>query len=141
MVTRSDVEFPAEDGIMLRGWLFTPAAAGKHPAISMCHGFAAVKEHGLEPFARAFAQAGFVVLVHDHRNFGASDGAPRHNIDPMVQVADWRVALSNLAARPEVDPEAWHLGQQLQRWPCADPGRDRPAGEMRGVAGADHQRL
>lgn len=103
MVSRSDVEFQAEDGVTLRGWLFTPATPGKHPAISMCHGFAAVKEHGLEPFARAFAQAGFVVLVHDHRNFGASDGAPRHDIDPMVQVADWRVALSYLAARPEVD--------------------------------------
>lgn len=105
MVTRSDVEFQAEDGVTLRGWLFTPAAPGKHPAISMCHGFAAVKEHGLKPFARAFAQAGFVVLVHDHRNFGASDGTPRHDIDPWAQIADWRLALGYLAARPEVDPD------------------------------------
>ena len=40
----------------------------------MAHGFAGVKEHGLERFARLFADAGFVVLVHDHRGFGASDG-------------------------------------------------------------------
>lgn len=104
MVTKRDIEFPAKDGVMLRSWLFTPAAPGKHPAISMCHGFAAVKEHGLERFARAFAQAGFVVLVHDHRNFGASDGTPRHDIEPMVQIADWGVALGYLDARPEVDP-------------------------------------
>nr|WP_249221576.1 alpha/beta fold hydrolase [Cupriavidus sp. KK10] len=70
----------------------------------MCHGFAAVKEHGLEPFARAFAQAGFVVLVHDHRNFGASDGEPRQDVAPML-IADWRVALGYLAARPEADPD------------------------------------
>ncbi|MGH8785245.1 MAG: alpha/beta hydrolase [Cupriavidus necator] len=105
MVTRSEVEFQAEDGVILRGWLFTPDVGGRRPAISMCHGFAAVKEHGLEPFARVFARAGFVVLVHDHRNFGASDGAPRHDIDPWAQLADWRVALGYLAARPEVDPD------------------------------------
>jgi hypothetical protein len=34
---------------------------------------AGVKEHGMERFARAFAEAGFVVLVHDYRHFGARD--------------------------------------------------------------------
>jgi fermentation-respiration switch protein FrsA (DUF1100 family) len=29
----------------------------------MAHGYAGVKEHGLERFAKAFAEAGFVVLV------------------------------------------------------------------------------
>jgi hypothetical protein len=48
----------------------------------MAHGYAEVKEHGLEPFARAFAEDGFVVLVHDHRTFGASDGDPRQDVDP-----------------------------------------------------------
>jgi uncharacterized protein len=69
----------------------------------MCHGFAAVKEHALERFAQAFADAGFVVLVHDHRNFGASGGMPRHDIDPALQLADWRRALTYLEGRPEVD--------------------------------------
>jgi hypothetical protein len=41
-----------------------------------------VKEHGLDRFASAFAEAGFVVTVHDHRGFGASDGLPRQDIDP-----------------------------------------------------------
>jgi hypothetical protein len=53
-----------------------------------------VKEHGLERFARAFADAGFVVLLHDHRNFGLSDGAIRQDIDPWRQIADWRRAIS-----------------------------------------------
>ena len=70
----------------------------------MAHGYAAAKEHRLERFARAFAEAGFVVLVHDHRNFGASDGAVRHDIDPWRQIADWRRAISFLEALPEVDP-------------------------------------
>jgi hypothetical protein len=100
-----DVEFEGERGVTLRGWLFVPEGAGRKPAISMCHGFAAVKEHGLEPFAQAFAKAGFVVLVHDHRTFGASDGLPRNDVDPWAQIADWRRAISYLEARPEVDAE------------------------------------
>jgi fermentation-respiration switch protein FrsA (DUF1100 family) len=71
----------------------------------MAHGFAGVKEHGLERFARFFADAGFVVLVHDHRGFGASDGTPRYDIDPWTQIADWRRAISFLEAQPSVDPE------------------------------------
>jgi len=72
MVHRMDVEFPVEGGVTLRGWLFLPDGAGPHPGISMAHGFAGMKEHGLERFARLFADAGFVVLVHDYRGFGSS---------------------------------------------------------------------
>jgi fermentation-respiration switch protein FrsA (DUF1100 family) len=90
--------------VTLRGWLFVPDDAGPHPAITMAHGFAGVKEHGLERFARAFADAGFIVLVHDHRGFGASDGSPRYDIDPWVQIADWRRAISFLESQPFVDP-------------------------------------
>ena len=104
MVQQQDVEFAAEGGVTLRGWLFVPNGPGPHPAITMAHGFAGVKEHGLERFARAFAAAGFVVLVHDHRGFGASDGSPRYDIDPWVQIADWRRAISFLESRPFVDP-------------------------------------
>ena len=105
MVERRDVEFEVEGGDRLRGWLFTPEVGTLScPTISMAHGYAGVKEHGLERFASAFAEAGFVVLVHDHRNFGASDGALRHDIDPWRQIADWRRAISFLESLPEVDP-------------------------------------
>ncbi|QRY46074.1 alpha/beta hydrolase [Mycolicibacterium boenickei] len=105
MVTRDDIEFPAEGGVTLRGWLFQPEGPGPHPGITMAHGFAGVKEHGLERFARLFADAGFVVLVHDHRGFGASDGQPRFDVDPWVQIADWRRAISFLESHPAVDPD------------------------------------
>jgi fermentation-respiration switch protein FrsA (DUF1100 family) len=104
MIRKLDVRFPVDEGIELGAWLFQPDAPGTHPAITMAHGFAGIKEHGLERFARAFAAAGFVVLVHDHRNFGTSDGEPRNDVDPWRQIADWRRAISYLEARPEVDP-------------------------------------
>ena len=104
MVRRRDVEFAAEGGVTLRGWLFAPDGSGPHPAITMAHGFAGVKEHGLERFARVFAAAGCVVLVHDHRGFGTSGGSPRYDIDPWVQIADWRRAISYLESQPFVDP-------------------------------------
>ncbi|ANB72386.1 peptidase S15 [Paraburkholderia phytofirmans OLGA172] len=104
MTTRLDVEFEVEGNERLRAWLFVPDGATEpRPAISMAHGYAGVREHGLEPFARAFADAGFVVLLHDHRNFGASDGAVRQDVDPWRQIADWRRAISYLEERPEVD--------------------------------------
>ena len=105
MVQKQDVEFAAENDVILRGWLFVPDGPGPHPAVTMAHGFAGVKEHGLERFARVFAAAGFVVLVHDHRGFGASDGSPRYDIDPWVQIADWRRAISFLESQPSVDPD------------------------------------
>jgi uncharacterized protein len=112
MVQRHDVEFPAEGGLTLRGWLFVPGGPATQPAITMAHGFAGVKEHGLERFGQAFTDAGFVVLVHDHRGFGASDGAPRFGIDPWVQIADWRRAISFLESHPDVDAD------RIGLWGC-----------------------
>jgi len=99
-----DVTIPAEGGIELGAWLFLPEGDGIRPAITMAHGFGGSREHGLERFAQAFAAAGFVVLVHDHRNFGMSGGDLRGDIDPWQQIADWRRAISYLESRPEVDP-------------------------------------
>ena len=104
MISKLDVRVPAEGGIGLGAWLFLPKGDGAHPAITMAHGFAGTREHGLERFARAFATAGFVVLVHDHRNFGTSGGDLRGDVDPWVQIRDWRRAISYLEVRPEVDP-------------------------------------
>jgi dienelactone hydrolase len=100
-----DVRIPAEGGVELGAWLFKPVGQGPHPAITMAHGFAGSKEHGLERFARAFAAAGFVVLVHDHRGFGTSGGELGADIDPWRQIADWRRVISYLESRTEVDSE------------------------------------
>lgn len=105
MNSKRNVEFLAEGGTKLRGWLFVPSNAGTtpSPAITMAHGYAGVKEQGIEPFAKAFVDAGFVVLLHDHRGFGESGGDIRHDIDPWQQIADWRYAISYLESLPEVD--------------------------------------
>ena len=101
---KQEVRFPAEGGIALSAWLFVPEHAnGRLPAITMAHGYAGTKYHGLEPMAEAFAAAGFAVLLHDHRGFGESGGEPRNDVNPWQQITDWRRALSYLQDRPEVD--------------------------------------
>ena len=99
MTSRRDIEFPAEDGTVLRGWLYEPEGGGPSPTVVMAHGFSAVKEMYLDDFAAAFADAGLAALVYDHRNLGASDGTPRGDIDPRQQIDDYRT--------PSRSPPPW----------------------------------
>jgi fermentation-respiration switch protein FrsA (DUF1100 family) len=69
----------------------------------MAHGFSAVKEMYLDHFVEAFAQAGLASLVFDNRNFGASDGEPRQEIDPWQQVRDYRDAITYAETLPNTD--------------------------------------
>lgn len=69
----------------------------------MAHGFSAVKEMYLDRFAEVFAAAGLGALVFDNRNFGASDGNPRQEIDPWQQVRDYRHAITWLRRQPQID--------------------------------------
>jgi fermentation-respiration switch protein FrsA (DUF1100 family) len=102
---RKDIAFRTQDGLTLRGWHSVPdGLAGKAPVIVMAHGFSAVKEMYLDRFAEAFAAAGLGVLVFDNRNFGASDGEPRQEIDPWQQVRDYRDAITFAETLPETDP-------------------------------------
>lgn len=102
---RRDIAFNAE-GTTLRGWLYLPDnARGPVPTIVMAHGFSAVKEMYLDKFAEAFAAAGLGALVYDNRNFGASDGEPRQEIDPWAQVRDYRHAITYARTLPEVEHE------------------------------------
>ena len=141
MVQKQDVEFAAEDDVILRSWLFVPDGPGPHPAITMAHGFAGVKEHGLERFAQVFAAAGFVVLVHDHRGFGASGGSPRYDIDPWVQIADWRRAISFLESQPFVDPDRIGLWGSSYAGGHAIVLGATTGGWRGGRPGAHHQRV
>jgi fermentation-respiration switch protein FrsA (DUF1100 family) len=101
---RQDIEFDAA-GVTLRGWLYLPdAATTPVPTVVMAHGFSAVKEMYLDSFAGAFSAAGLGALVFDNRNFGASDGEPRQEIDPWAQVRDYRDAITYAQTRSEVDP-------------------------------------
>ena len=104
MWRREDVRFRADGDIDLSAWLFVPEPhSGSLPGITMAHGYAGTKYHRLEPIAEAFADSGFVVMVHDHRGFGDSGGAPRQDVDPWQQITDWRRAISYLQDRTEVD--------------------------------------
>jgi len=103
-MARRDIEFDAE-GVTLRGWFYdADGASGAAPTVVMAHGFSAVKEMYLDRFAEAFAAAGLNALVFDNRNFGASDGEPRQEIDPVQQVRDYRHAITYASTLDEVDP-------------------------------------
>lgn len=99
---RRDVEVPGAGGVTLRGWWYEPAAAGPHPAVVMAHGFSATKGMGLPRYAEVLRDAGFAVLVYDHRGLGDSDGE-RQVINPWAQARDLRRALDWVAARTDVD--------------------------------------
>ena len=101
---RNDIEFKTEDGVTLRGWLYLPDAHKEPaPTVVMAHGYSAVKENYLDCFAEVFAAAGLGALVFDNRNFGASDGEPRQEIDPWRQVRDYRDAITYASSLPAVD--------------------------------------
>jgi fermentation-respiration switch protein FrsA (DUF1100 family) len=102
---RADIQFDA-NGVTLRGWLYTPDGTSRPaPTVVMSHGFSAVKEMYLDRFAEAFARAGLASLVYDNRNFGASDGEPRQEIDPWAQARDYRSAITYATTLPELDSE------------------------------------
>ncbi|MGB0212975.1 alpha/beta hydrolase [Algiphilus sp.] len=101
---RRDIEFATSDGVTLRGWLITPEqGGGPFPCVVMAHGFSAVKELFLDRYAEIFAAAGLACVVYDHRNFGASDGAPRLEADPWLQVQGYRDAITFASLQPEID--------------------------------------
>jgi uncharacterized protein len=102
---REDIAFKTTDGTTLRGWYYVPAGSGRHPTVVMAHGFSAVKEMYLDKFAEAFAAAGFASVVYDNRNFGASDGEPRQEIDPWLQVRDYSDAITFARTLEQTDPE------------------------------------
>jgi hypothetical protein len=103
---RVDVEFPAEDGVILRGWHYAPEGVdGPAPLVVMSHGFSAVKEMHLDDFAAHFSAGGLGVLVYDNRNLGASDGEPRGELDPWQQIRDLRTAITWAQGQPWTDPE------------------------------------
>jgi uncharacterized protein len=100
---RRDIEINAE-GCRLRGWLYLPdRASGSIPAIVMAHGFSAVKEMYLDRYAEVFSAARVAALVFDNRNFGASEGEPRQEIDPWQQVRDFRHVITWISQQPGID--------------------------------------
>lgn len=86
MLTETPIAFDS-GGVTLRGYLLTSTGATvRRPAVIMAHGTSAtIKMVALE-YARAYAGAGFAVVIYDHRNFGSSEGEPRQEINPWDSV-------------------------------------------------------
>ena len=96
------VQFESE-GATLRGRLYRPANASTDaPAIVMAHGFGALAVW-LTDLAVDLAEAGFAVLLFDHRNFGESDGEPRFGFDTLLQIRGYRDAITFLEKQPGID--------------------------------------
>lgn len=99
----TDVEIVA-DGLRLAGHLRVPSGAdGPLPALVFTGPFTGVKEQVTGHYAERLTEAGFVTLVFDHRNFGASDGPVPQHEDSAGKLADLRAATSALAAIDVVD--------------------------------------
>ncbi|RME82519.1 MAG: acetylxylan esterase, partial [Caldilineae bacterium] len=98
------VEFPSE-GVTLRGYFHThPGGSRPSPVVIMAHGFSAtVQGMVADRYAKVFFEAGFAVLLYDHRNFGISDGEPRQQINRWVQAMGYRDAIDFVATLPEID--------------------------------------
>jgi pimeloyl-ACP methyl ester carboxylesterase len=91
------------DGAALKGRLYRPLGSRHLPVVVMAHGFSATITMTADRYAEVFHQAGFAVLLYDHRNFGISDGSPRQQINPWLQARGYRDAMTFVATLPGID--------------------------------------
>lgn len=96
------VEFQSEQAT-LRGLLFRPDAAAQTPVVIMAHGTSATVHMVADEYAEVFCRNGLAVLLYDHRNFGASDGEPRQEINPWVQCRGYRDAIDFVQTLDGID--------------------------------------
>jgi pimeloyl-ACP methyl ester carboxylesterase len=109
MATPEDVRIPSH-GEQLAAYLYMPeympeSAQGALPCVVMAHGFSATRDDGLPPYAEAFRDAGFAVVLFDYRHFGASSGEPRQLLDIGRQHEDYHAAVAWARQRQEVDAD------------------------------------
>lgn len=98
-VRRSD-QVMAVDGVRLDTSYFTPAGAGRHPAVLLAHGFGGSKDD-MRRQAEDLARDGYAVLTWSARGFGGSTGKIGLN-DPKGEVADVSRLIDWLAGQPQV---------------------------------------
>ncbi|KAK6207700.1 hypothetical protein QIS74_12781 [Colletotrichum tabaci] len=71
----------------------------------MTHGLGGTRHFLLPPFASAFHEAGYAVLLYDNRNWGDSDGLPRQESNPPLQQADYFDAFNYASTLSCVDSD------------------------------------
>ncbi|ROZ71275.1 alpha/beta hydrolase [Ramlibacter sp. WS9] len=96
-------------GLRCAGTLLMPSQGECPPVIVMAHGFAGVRAM-LLPHATRFVEAGYAVYLFDYRNFGDSEGQPRHWVDPGRHLKDWDAAIRHVKTLERVD------GQRMVLW-------------------------
>lgn len=97
-------------GINCAGNLYLPpgfSSSRSYPGLVVGHGTAQTKK-SLVNQGEFFSQAGYVVLAIDYRTFGESEGEPRGQLFPLIQVEDFRNGVSFLQRAPGVNRE--HIG-------------------------------
>lgn len=99
-----DITFPSE-GALLRGRHYRNQAPPR-ATIVMTHGTSATITMAIDRYAQAIFEAGFDVLLYDHKNFGQSGGAPRQEINPWVQARGYRDAVAYLRSSHQPGPIA-----------------------------------
>jgi len=96
------------EGLKISAVLFTPDDLGegeKRPGLVLCQGFTGIKEAWLPSIAKRFAEAGYIAMIFDYRYFGESEGEPRWQVLPLLQVQDTKNAITFLQCQPSVDPD------------------------------------
>lgn len=83
------------EGAELRGLLLSHEDEPR-PVVVMTHGTTATITMAIDIYAQRLFQAGYDVLLYDHRNFGRSAGEPRQEINPWIQARGYRDAVSFL---------------------------------------------
>ena len=99
------VEFISQN-VTLRGRFYLPkrATCNKLPVVIMAHGFTStVNNMTADKYAEHFREAGFAILLYDHRNLGISDGEPRQEINFWEQSRGYIDAIDFISAQPEID--------------------------------------
>lgn len=89
---------------LIAGDFYRPKMTTQPPVIIMAHGFAALRQFKLIPFAQRFAQAGYAVILFDYRHWGGSTGSPRELVSLEKQIDDWYAVISHVLKSKQVNP-------------------------------------
>jgi dienelactone hydrolase len=88
------------------GYLHGQLTATPRPCVVLCTGFGGTQDTpALTANARLFADAGYVAMTFDYRNFGESGGSPRQLVGIESQLADIHAAVDCARRTPGVDPD------------------------------------
>lgn len=96
LYVKSDKEVLAAD-------FYHPETKVPPAVIIMAHGLAALRQFKLVEYAKAFATAGYAVVLFDYRYWGGSTGRPRELVSIKHQLHDWHVMIEHVAARKSID--------------------------------------